>query len=179
MSPTCEIPLIEQILSQWQGVIGADYEGYKNHVKRMAAFCLSLHHCTEEEKQKITIAACFHDIGIWTDKTIDYIAPSIPPAMAYLKNNDLMKWSEEITLMISEHHKITSYKNKKYPLVEIFRQGDLVDFSLGVFKFGLSADLINSVKAAYPNCGFHKNLVKLASAWFVRHPWNPAPMMKW
>ncbi len=173
------IPLLEEILNEWKETIGKDYEGYKNHVYRMIHFCLALRSCDEDEREKIIIAGCFHDIGIWTDKTVDYIPPSIPPAMAYLKQRDLEPWSNEIELMISEHHKIREYKGDAYPLVELFRKGDLVDFSFGLFKFGLPKDYINRVKSTFPNAGFHQNLGKLAAKWFLKHPLNPAPMMKW
>lgn len=173
------IPLLEEILEEWQDTIGADYEGYKNHVYRMVHFCLALHDCNEEDRTKMIIAGCFHDIGIWTKNTVDYIPPSIQSAKEYLTNKNLQHWSAEIELMISEHHKVRQYNDKTYPLVELFRKGDLVDFSLGLFKFGISKDHINSVKANFPNAGFHKNLVKLAAKWFLKHPLDPAPMMKW
>ena len=171
--------LLEGILVQWKDVIGPAFEGYKNHVYRMAIFCMALHPCNAEEQEKIVIAACFHDIGIWTGNTIDYIPPSLPPAMEYLELRGLGHWSKEIELMISEHHKLTKYQNEKYPLVEIFRRGDLVDFSLGLFKAGLSPSYIDAFHDRSPNAGFHKNLVRLAARWFVKHPLNPAPMMKW
>lgn len=174
-----QIPVVESILMHWHAIIGDDYRGYKNHVYRMIHFCLSLSHCSDEQRQKIIIAGCFHDIGIWTARTIDYILPSIVHADAYLQKNNCQQWSAEIALMISEHHKITAYTNASYPLVEVFRKGDLVDFSLGLFKFGLSDAYIRSVQSTFPNAGFHKNLAKLAGKWFVKHPLNPAPMMKW
>jgi len=173
------IPLLEDILTEWQGTIGDEYEGYKNHVYRMIHFCLALKDCSEEEKEKIIIAGAFHDIGIWIDNTIDYISPSLPPAMEYLKSRDLDAWSAEIKLMITEHHKVREYENSMYPLVEFFRKGDLVDFSLGLFKFGIPELYIKQVKAEFPNAGLHTNLGKRAGRWFVRHPLNPAPMMKW
>ncbi|USA41843.1 hypothetical protein NCG89_09965 [Spongiibacter taiwanensis] len=49
---------------------------------------------------------------------------------------------------------------------------------LGAVTFGLSKSDIKSVKSTYPNAGFHKMLARRAGAWFVRHPLNPAPMMK-
>jgi hypothetical protein len=33
----------------------------------MFNFCLALHSCTEEEKTKLAIAACFHDLGSLVD----------------------------------------------------------------------------------------------------------------
>lgn len=172
------IPLLEEILGQWKTIIGEDYEGYKNHVYRMVQCCFALHDCTEEEQEKIIIAACFHDIGLWTENTVDYIPPSIPPALEYLRKNNLKDWSAEIELMISEHHKMREYQGD-YPLVELFRKGDLVDFSLGSVRFGIAKDHIKNLKSTFPNAGFHKMLLKRATLWFFRHPLNPAPMMKW
>ena len=174
-----QIPLLEEILTKWKGTIGNEYEGYKNHVYRMIHFCLALKDCNEEEKEKIIIAGAFHDIGIWIDDTVDYIPPSLPPAMEYLESRNLEAWSTEIELMITEHHKVREYKDTSYPLVEVFRKGDLVDFSFGSFKFGISKTYIKQVRAKFPNADFHKNLGKKAAKWFMKHPLNPAPMMKW
>lgn len=174
-----EIPLLEDLLSEWEDVIGAEYGGYRNHVYRMVHFCLSLKECNTEEREKIIIAGAFHDIGIWIENTADYIEPSLPPAMAYLESNNLHAWRDEIALMITEHHKLRKYVSGPSDLVELFRRGDLVDFSLGLFKFGLSKTTIKEVKNNFPNMSFHKNLGKLAARWFVKHPLNPAPMMKW
>lgn len=173
------IPLLEEILLQWKEIIGDEYQGYRNHVYRMIHFSLALNECTDEEKEKIIIAGAFHDIGIWIENTVDYIEPSIPPAMKYLKHRKLDDWSTEIALMIREHHKIREYKDTSYPLVEIFRKGDLVDFSFGVVKFGISKIFITNIKSVFPNADFHKNLGKRAAKWFVKHPLNPVPMMKW
>jgi len=174
-----QIPLLESILTDWKDIIGSEYDGYRNHVYRMIHCCLALRDCTPEERDKIIIAGAFHDIGIWIDDTIDYLPPSIPPALAYLEAHNLAAWTEEISLMITEHHKLREYKNESYPLVELFRQGDLVDFSLGLAKFGLTKSYIKRLKAAFPNANFHKNLAKRAARWFIKNPLNPVPMMKW
>jgi len=173
------IPLLEDIFSDWEKVIGSEYPGYRNHVYRMIHFCLALKDCSDEEREKIIIAGAFHDIGIWVEDTIDYLPPSLPPAEDYLNSRGLEAWSEEIKLMILEHHKLTKYKNEHYLLVELFRKGDLVDFSLGTFKFGIPKTYVQELKAKFPNAGFHKNLAKRAGKWFLKHPMDPAPMMKW
>lgn len=179
MSDKSEILLADEILSEWKSVIGNDYDGYRNHVHRMIQFCLALRECSEEEKQKIVIAGAFHDIGIWIEDTLDYIPPSLPPAVAYLKEKGLEEWSPVIELMISEHHKLREYEAPGDPLVELFRRGDLVDFSLGLVRCGLPKAKIDRVRSALPNAGFHWMLVKRAAKWFLSHPLNPAPMMKW
>jgi aspartate/methionine/tyrosine aminotransferase len=77
------------------------------------------------------------------------------------------------------HHKVRTYKTDRYPLVELFRKGDLVDFSLGFFKFGIPPAYVREVKKAIPNNGFHRFLMKGAREWFAEHPLSPPPFMKW
>jgi len=173
------IPLLEDILGQWQNQIGRDYAGYKNHVYRMINFCIALHDCTAGERDRVIIAGCFHDLGIWADNTFDYLSPSAALATAYLKQTNLEAWAPEIELMITMHHKLRPYRDERYPLVEVFRRGDLVDFSLGMVKCGLARSYINRVKAHFPNAGFHKRLVQMELGWFSGHPFNPLPVLKW
>ncbi len=173
------IALVEEILGRWQTAIGADYVGYQNHVYRMLHFCFALHDCTQAEREKLIIAGCFHDLGIWTSNTFAYLPPSMALAKSYLQQNQREAWGAEIELMIALHHKIRPYQAGHYPLVEVFRKGDLVDFSLGLVKCGLPAAMIKSVKARFPNAGFHKRLVQLELGWLTRHPANPLPVFKW
>ena len=172
-------PLLDDILADWAELLGDDFNGYLNHCRRMSLCCMQLHNCDEDDIKKIQIASAFHDLGIWIEDTVDYIGPSVPPAMAYLKEHGLEHWSEEIQLMITEHHKITKYSDSRFPLVEVFRKGDAVDFTGGLVRFGIDGAFVKDLKARYPNEGFHKMLAKRAGKWFLKHPLNPAPMMKW
>lgn len=171
--------LIEIILAKWEGAIGEDYLGYKGHVYRMFNFCLALHPCTEEDNTKLAIAACFHDMGLWPDRTLDYLPASISHAAQYLSDSGREEWSEEMALMIGMHHKVRAYPDRRYPLVEVFRKGDLVDVSLGLLSCGIPRSYITDVKNHFPNHGFHTFLLKTGRAWVSRHPFNPAPFMRW
>ena len=173
------IALLEEILAPWRERIGGDFEGYRNHVSRMLNFCFALRACDGEERQKLIIAGAFHDIGIWSDGTVDYLPPSVAQAKLYLTANGLAGWISEIELMIDLHHKVRPYRGGESALVEIFRRADLADFSLGVMKGGVPAATVRAAKAAYPNAGFHKRLMQLAGGWFGRHPVSPPPVMKW
>lgn len=172
------IPLLEEILEAWKPVIGADYQAYKNHVYRVANFCLSIGPYGGEDAEKIIIAACFHDIGIWSDTTLDYLAPSEIRASDYLSKIGKEAWITEVNLMIEMHHKIQAYDEPGSPLVEAFRRADIADFSLGIFRMGFSADFIAAVRSEFPNAGFHKRLLQLGSKWLLRHPLNPLPMFR-
>lgn len=171
--------LIDEILAAWQARIGEDFRGYRGHVYRMFNFCRVLHPCTDDDATKLAIAACFHDIGLWSAHTVDYIPPSLVEVRKYLTDTGRDDWVEEIGLMVEMHHKVRPYPTDRYPLVEVFRKGDLVDFSLGLFRFGIPAAYVDAVKKTIPNDGFHRFLLKGARDWFVKHPFRPPPFMKW
>lgn len=175
----CSI-LIETILQEYQTIIDRDYQGYLNHCKRVAACCLILSQDSREDTiRKIAIAVAFHDIGIWTSKTIDYLEPSVKVMLSYLTLHRLLDWQIEITLMITEHHKLTRTKCSEYPLVEYFRQADYADFSLGLLRSNISRSEFKKLTSQYPNAGFHKTLVCLGLKRFLQKPWSPLPMFKW
>lgn len=174
-----KIPLLDDILGDYKDIIGTDYKGYRNHVYRMVNFCFAFQDFSADERQKIVIAGCFHDIGIWTKKTFDYLPPSIESAAGYLEQNKLVSWIPEVEFMIDQHHRLRKLSDNSHRLAEVFRKGDLVDFSLGIVKCGLSPSLVCEVKNRFPNSGFHKKLVRLAGSWFCRHPLDPIPVLKW
>ncbi|MFW1763075.1 phosphohydrolase [Acinetobacter calcoaceticus] len=174
----CSI-LIETILQEYQTIIDRDYQGYLNHCKRVAACCLILSQDSREDTiRKIAIAVAFHDIGIWTSKTIDYLEPSVKVMLSYLTLHRLLDWQIEITLMITEHHKLTRTKCSEYPLVEYFRQADYADFSLGLLRSNIPRSEFKKLTSQYPNSGFHKTLVCLGLKRFLQKPWSPLPMFK-
>lgn len=174
-----EIALVEEILGGSRGAMGRDFEAYRNHVYRMINFCLALRACSEDERERVVIAGCFHDIGIWTGPSWDYLPPSVEAARAYLAKAGRVQWSNEVAAMIDSHHKLRRVSDGPYPLVETFRRGDLVDFSLGLVKWGLPGSFVKDVKAAFPNAGFHKRLVQLEAGWLTKHPLRPVPVLKW
>lgn len=145
----------------------------------MINFCFAQSDFSTDDRRKIIIAGCFHDLGIWSDKTFDYIPPSVELAKNYLSSENLTNWTPEIETMIEEHHKLTKFENEQNLLTEIFRKGDLVDFSLGLFKCGLPKHYVKSVKKQFPNEGFHKCLLRISSRWLINHPLNPIPVLKW
>lgn len=59
----------------------------------------------EEDSQKLQIALAFHDLGLFTDNTVDYLPPSMTLADEY--HTKQAKFRDEILLMIEQHHKIT------------------------------------------------------------------------
>src|SRR5262245_29777657 len=136
------IPILDEILGAHSGELGCDMIGYRNHTYRVVNFCAALSSSATESLDKLAIAAAFHDIGIWTDGTFDYLQPSMRAATAYLRCSGRVTWAEEIARMILEHHKITHFRENPDWLVEPFRRADWVDVSMGLVTFGLARSQI-------------------------------------
>src|SRR5712671_5378177 len=62
-----------------------------------------------DQIEKIAVATAFHDLGIWTDGTFDYLGPSVRLARAYLTEcGHPEKWVAEVERMILEHHELSA-----------------------------------------------------------------------
>jgi hypothetical protein len=87
--------------------------------------------------------------------------------------------TDDVVCMIEDHHKLRPVRAPGRELIEIFRKADLIDFSLGLVKFRLSASQVAAIKSEFPNLGFHKGLALTAGRWICRHPLNPLPVVRW
>jgi hypothetical protein len=172
------VPQLDEILAPHAEALGRDLVAYRNHAHRVVNFCVALAGHDAERLRKFAIAAAFHDLGIWTARTFDYIEPSVELARAWLAEHDLSEWSPNIETMIRQHHKITAYRGDGSDLVETFRQADTIDVSLGLRRFGIPADQVRAVRRAFPNAGFHWRLLTLTLRRLVTHPLSPLPMYR-
>lgn len=172
-------------LEPWGDQLGRDRQAYTNHVIRVLELCDALHFqhggtITDKptNRELFLVAGVFHDLGIWTAKTLDYLGPSAKLARDWLRANDRSDLADDVTRMIEDHHKITQASAPDSP-VEIFRRADFIDASLGIRRFGLPMPVYRGIARKYPNAGFHKRLLQLAGKQLVTHPSRPAPMFKW
>lgn len=170
--------VIEDVLSTWHGALGADATAYRGHVYRMFNFARALA-ARPAADDALAVAAAFHDLGIWSDETFDYLAPSERRANEYLAAYRPDLDANEITRLIALHHKLSRCPDTAGALAEAFRRADLVDLSLGAFAFGLPSSFVREARAVFPNAGFHRCLLRVGSRWAVRHPGRPLPMMRW
>ncbi|MDB2374548.1 HD domain-containing protein [Psychrosphaera haliotis] len=179
MNVTNNYPMTDAILEEYRDVIKSDFDGYRNHITRMLNFChYLLPEISEEDSKKLQIAGAFHDIALWTHDRVDYLVPSYQDCHQWLDRHNLSDWKEEIQVIIDMHHLISEYKGPYVKLAEAFRKADLIDFSLGLVKNGVSRSFIKAVKQAIPNAGFHKVLVRFTFIQLGRNPLNPLPMMR-
>jgi HD domain len=188
------LPTVEQVLADHALELGHDFIAYRNHVYRVVNLCLAIVGDSRVEVEKIAVAAVFHDLGIWTNHTFDYIAPSVALAREHLAARGMADWIPEVEAMIVDHHKVTPSRAHPPPsttargalsgvegpsLVESFRHADWIDVTRGLRRFGLPRSFIAAVAATWPNAGFHRRLIELTVDRFLKHPLTPLPMVKW
>jgi len=170
------IPTVDDVLNAHAIALRDDFVAYRNHVYRIVNLCVAI--VGQRELEKIAVAAVFHDLGIWTKGTFDYIAPSIALAHDYLIARAREDWTTEIEGMIADHHKVTQSTAGPDSLVEAFRQADWIDVTGGLRRFGVPRPFIASLFATWPDAGFHWRLVTLTLDRFRSHPLTPLPMVK-
>jgi HD domain len=174
-----DFPFVDRLLGQYTAVLGRDFAAYRNHVTRVLNYFFAIAPELRDVQEQVLVAAAFHDLGIWTDRTFDYLGPSKRLALEYLESNGLTYLAPEVAAIIQHHHKIRPYAGPYSSTVEPFRRADLVDLSLGLIGSGIGAHFVHAVKAAYPNAGFHARLTKLSARQLIRSPLHPLPMVHW
>nr|WP_298132072.1 hypothetical protein [uncultured Pseudoxanthomonas sp.] len=173
------LPTLDALLDTYASKLGADTSGYRNHTYRVANFYWRLLPGDAEMLQKLGIALAFHDLGIWTAGTFDYLPPSRQLAREHLQVIGRPAWQPEVDAMIDHHHKITATPADMPASVEAFRRADWIDVSLGMLRFGVPREFVREVMATFPDAGFHRRLASLTLRRLCRHPLSPLPMMRW
>lgn len=175
---TTEIAILDDVLEANREALGADATAYRNHTYRVANLCAALSGGDRAQLDKIAVAAAFHDIGIWTDGTFDYLEPSARRAREHLTGTEHERWVDEVVETILQHHKLRKYRVHDPWMVEPFRRADLVDVSQGIVRFGLPRELVRELYAQWPSAGFHLRLLQLGAKRLRTHPLSPLPMLR-
>jgi hypothetical protein len=174
-------PLVEQILDAHRdraGGDGAGFAGYKGHVYRVVNFTrVLLADEAEEYGDRLAIAAAFHDLEAFS--SLDYLAPSIQAQDAWLAQTGRQDWSDELAVVIAEHHRLTPYKGRHARLAEAFRKADLVDVSQGLVRAGIPRSYVREVRSAFDVGPFFTRLVPMAVLRrVITHPLDPLPLLR-
>jgi hypothetical protein len=170
------LPLVDEILESHRDRAHGDvdgYDAYKAHVYRVVNFACALSPAEPASEDKLAIAAAFHDLAAFT--TLDYLVPSIEAQDTWLKKTGRENWSDELALMIAEHHRLSRYGPTRphAPLVEAFRRADLVDVSQGLIRFGLPSSYVKEVRAAFDARVFFKRVIPSGTLRAVRKLQQP------
>ncbi len=173
-----EHALLDDVLEAHREVLGRDFDGYRGHVYRTFNFARAFVGYGAGE-QTLAVAAAFHDLGIWADGTFDYLAPSARRALDYVRERGLSVNVVELEQVVLLHHKLRACAGPAAAHIEAFRRADWVDVSWGLLRFGLPSGLLRDARAAFPNAGFHRCLLRVGWRWTLRHPTRPLPVLRW
>jgi hypothetical protein len=173
--PITQNGIIDSILDSHKDSLGKYFEQYRNHVYRVYNFAIA-QVASDGDRKILSIAAAYHDLGIWTNNTFDYLKPSIELAKCYCVINSIDNGTiNEIGTIINDHHKLTKAKSR---LAELFRLADMTDLTFGVAGRSVDKKMNNEVRKAFPNKGFHLTLCRLFAKNLIKNPWRPLPMYK-
>jgi hypothetical protein len=170
------LPVAEEILeSHRERAHGDDagYDAYKAHVYRVINFARALTPDGPDRDDKLAIAAAFHDVAAFD--TLDYLVPSIQAQDAWLQRTGREAWSDELALVIAQHHRLSGYGSARphAPLVEGFRRADLVDVSQGLIRFGIPSSYVKEVRAAFDASVFFKRVIPAGTLNAIRRRQQP------
>jgi hypothetical protein len=170
---------LDRVLETHAVELGGDLIAYRNHAYRVVNLCAALAPCASDSLEKVALAAAFHDLGIWTAHTFDYLEPSVALACSHLDCAGHGDWRDTVAGMIREHHKIRVFRGADAGFIEPFRRADWIDVSLGVLSFGLPRARLREIFRRWPNAGFHQRLAQLTFKRLRTHPLSPIPVLKW
>lgn len=180
-APGAPHPRIDSILDQYAAVIGPHLRIYRHH-------CLYVFHAATalepalavEHAEALAIAAAFHDIGLFTHDTIDYLEPSVALAAAYCRQEGAEESIPLVTRLIEQHHKITPVRaGEQARLVDAFRRADWQFVMMGAYPGALSPRDHRRLKRAMPTPGFHRFIVGHSVAHVRSGARNPLPVLRW
>lgn len=171
--------VINSLLDVYKTELGRDYRKYRNHVYRVFNYAWYLVDYNVLHEEKLAIAAVFHDIGIWTHNTFNYLEPSLELMHKHLNKSGLQHLQLELDAMVLNHHKLTPYKGDDERVIEAFRKADICDLSMGSISFSMPKALSKQLRQAFPYNGFHRFLIKQSIQNLIKHPLNPLPMFRW
>ena len=170
-------PLIEEILDAHADRARGDeagFAGYRGHVYRVFNLARCLVDDADDRDDKLSIAAAFHDIEAFAG--LDYLAPSIHTQDAWLERTGRGVWSEELAVVVAQHHRFRTYRGRHARLAEPLRRADLADLSQGLIRSGIPKEHVRVVRGTFDvGSFFTRSVPSAAMRNLIRHPLNPMP----
>jgi hypothetical protein len=105
--------IVDEVLATFGEALGPDAAAYRGHAYRTLNFARAL---AGTDSDALAVAAVFHDLGIWSDGTFDYLDPSASRAARYLAGKPSTIDGAEVNHMIRLHHKLRPCPEDAGPL---------------------------------------------------------------
>jgi hypothetical protein len=172
-------PTIDGVLESWMQRLGTDFAGYRNHVYRVFNYARVLTKDAGRDSEIIAVASAFHDLGVWTHSTLDYLEPirapchrarvrrRAPNVGAYDRADD-------------RHAPQAAAVSRRGGTARrgIPARGPLRPRVRGAVRAGVDRGYARELNARFPDEGFRGGIARLLLGWMVTHPRRPLPMMR-
>lgn len=170
---------LEALLDDWRAQLGRDYPAYRNHLYRLLNLVHARLRLDAAQQHDLAVACVFHDLGIWSDDTFDYLSPSRARALQHCAANDANARPQRIADLIEWHHKLTPFRGPDAVLVNAFRRADWYEVVCGLFGRWSWRAQRRAIYRRFPTTGFHGVLLRLGWRRLRTHPLSPLPMLRW
>jgi len=181
--PSCivtESKLIEDIPEPHREALGLWFVGARNHAYRMLNFGRAFVPDEPHRDDRLAIMGAFHDLPVFLDGNLEYLGRASDWARDYLVGIGRADWEPEMRLMITNHHKVRTYRGPSAAMVEAMRRADWIDVTFTKQRFGLDRSFVRDVRCAFPINEALKGLaIPMICRYAARHLTKPLPMMRW
>jgi hypothetical protein len=96
-------PILEQVFDTWAAVLGPARSAYRGHAYRVYNFARAIAGSPRWD-DVLAIASAYHDLGIWSDRTFDYLAPSVQRAADDVREHRLEIPVDIVADIIANQH---------------------------------------------------------------------------
>jgi hypothetical protein len=175
-----DLPMLDELLAPHRSGLGTGYWGYRAHCYRMVNWARFFTQPEPHREDKLAIMTAMHDLPFFLTGNLDYLGLACDLTTNHLKEIGREEWTEELHLMINNHHKMRAYTGPHAPLVEACRRADWIDVSFTKIRYGLPRKLVVEVRATFPMNEAYKAIAMPSIAKYAAgHLNRPLPMMRW
>lgn len=153
--------IIERELAPLREAIGADFDGYRNHVYRVLTYAMHFLGGDQRWRETVAFALAYHDVGLWTDQALAYLESSETQAEQARQARAPHLDGCLVCNLIHWRHKVIAFHGPDAQVVNAVRKADWIDASGGRVTKGLSRRDILTVMTAIPPLGFYETLMRL------------------
>ena len=175
-----DLPMLDELLAPHRAGLGIGYNGYRAHCYRMVNWARFVTEPQPFREEKLAIMTVLHDLPFFLTGDLDYLGKACDLATAHLREIGREEWTDELHLMINNHHKMRAYTGPHAQLVEACRKADWIDVSFTKLRYGIPRRSIVEVRATFPMNEAYKAVAMTSiGRYAVRHLNRPLPMMRW
>jgi hypothetical protein len=175
-----DLPMLDELLAPHRAGLGIGYWGYRAHCYRMVNWARFFTEPEPYREDKLAIMTVLHDLPFFLTNDLDYLGKACDLTTAHLTEIGREEWTEELHLMINNHHKVRSYTGPFAPMVEAARRADWIDVSFTKLRYGLPRPVVVEVRATFPMNEAYKGVaLPNIGKYMAAHKRRPLPNVRW